>query len=301
MNYSDYDSENYSSDEDEDYAPSDDSLSEDDLAQCVNEDTLEPEETDQPAKEVKKKKKGKAVGVWKRKKEGLKLEDESCEQAKQEEEKEKGGASSADLEKKKADDLWASFLSDVGPRTHLSVPAETCVMTSKTDSENKDVLAKAASESQKLPEKTEDKPKEPAKVTITKVFDFAGEEVRVTKEVDADSKEAKSFLKTEEEENEQKVLQSQPSVPSQAPGPSKRPMGINSVLGRLGGKKQKMSTLEKSRLDWDAFKEEEGIREELASHNRGKDGYLERKSFLERVDYRQFELERNIRMSNMKR
>ena len=52
-----------------------------------------------------------------------------------------------------------------------------------------------------------------------------------------------------------------------------------------------MSTLEKSELDWEGFKEEEGIGEALAIHNRGKEGYIERKAFLDRVDHRQFEIE----------
>lgn len=52
----------------------------------------------------------------------------------------------------------------------------------------------------------------------------------------------------------------------------KRPGGMSSILGQMGGKKQKMSTLEKSKMDWDCFKSEEGITEELAIHNRGKEG-----------------------------
>lgn len=52
----------------------------------------------------------------------------------------------------------------------------------------------------------------------------------------------------------------------------KRPAGVSGILNRIGGKKQKMSTLEKSRLDWDTFKDEEGISDELAIHNRGKEG-----------------------------
>ncbi|CAB1459449.1 unnamed protein product [Pleuronectes platessa] len=47
---------------------------------------------------------------------------------------------------------------------------------------------------------------------------------------------------------------------------------MSSLLSRMGGKKQKMSTLEKSKMDWDAFKSEEGITEELAIHNRGREG-----------------------------
>ncbi|KAI4825085.1 hypothetical protein KUCAC02_020783, partial [Chaenocephalus aceratus] len=120
------------------------------------------------------------------------------------------------------------------------------------------------------PSSKDTKAPEPAKVTITQVFDFAGEEVRVNK------------------------------VPP-LPGPSvKRPAGMSSIMNRLGGKKLKMSTLEKSKMDWDAFKSEEGITEELAIHNRGKEGYVERKSFLDRVDHRQFEREKAVRQSNVK-
>ncbi len=49
---------------------------------------------------------------------------------------------------------------------------------------------------------------------------------------------------------------------------------MGSILNRFGAKKQKMSTLEKSKMDWDAFKTEEGISDELAIHNRGKEGYV---------------------------
>ena len=52
----------------------------------------------------------------------------------------------------------------------------------------------------------------------------------------------------------------------------KRAVGMSGILGQIGGKKQKMSTLEKSKMDWDTFKSEEGITEELAIHNRGKEG-----------------------------
>ena len=45
---------------------------------------------------------------------------------------------------------------------------------------------------------------------------------------------------------------------------------------------------------------EEGIGEELAIHNRGKEGYIERKAFLDQVDHRQFEIERDLRLSKMK-
>ncbi|XP_006894236.1 PREDICTED: craniofacial development protein 1-like [Elephantulus edwardii] len=124
-------------------------------------------------------------------------------------------------------------------------------------------------------------------------------EGRVTKEVDATSKEAKSFFKQNEKEKPQ--ANSPSALPSLPAGSGlKRPSGMSSLLGKIGAKKQKMSTLEKSKLDWESFKEEEGIGEELAIHNRGKEGYIERKAFLVRVDHRQFEIERDLRLSKMK-
>ncbi|KAJ8003192.1 hypothetical protein DPEC_G00166840 [Dallia pectoralis] len=304
MNYSDYDSDGYSSNEDQDYVPSDDNLSEDDMNECVREDGLEGgDQSGQQSNNVtkKKKKKGQDIGMRKRKKGGLKL-DETEEDGKVEDQmvspEDEVSAPSPkklvdeDLKKKKADDLWSSFLSDVGSKTVPSTPASQATTKQQAQPKNSTQIPKAAVEPQQA---------EPPKVTITKIFDFAGEEVRVTKEVDADSKEAKCFLKDKEENSDVPTVSSRPESRSLTPGPSvKRPTGMSSILNRLGGKKQKMSTLEKSKMDWDAFKDEEGIGDELAIHNRGKEGYVERKNFLERVDHRTFELEKKSALSGRK-
>ena len=117
--------------------------------------------------------------------------------------------------------------------------------------------------------------------------------------MDATSKEAKSFFKQNEKEKPQAAGPA--AVPPLPAGSGlKRSSGMTSLLGKIGAKKQKMSTLEKSKLDWESFKEEEGIGEELAIHNRGKEGYIERKAFLDRVDHRQFEIEQDLRLSKMK-
>ncbi|KAF3812569.1 hypothetical protein GH733_019371 [Mirounga leonina] len=193
---------------------------------------------------------------------GLSLEEEEEEDANEEsegsssEEEDEGaeqekGMGSEDARKKKEDELWASFLNYVGPKP--KVPPNTHVNGG---------------------EKTEE--------TCSKV--------RVTKEVDATSKEAKSFFKQNEKEKPPgPVAAALPALP--AGSGLKRSSGMSSLLGKIGAKKQKMSTLEKSKLDWESFKEEEGIGEELAIHNRGKKGYNERKAFLDLVDHRQFEIE----------
>ncbi|KFR15316.1 Craniofacial development protein 1, partial [Opisthocomus hoazin] len=201
----------------------------------------------------------------KRKKGGLLLEpdekeEEKAQQNEEEEEEEVDNIEQVERnreeeEKRKEDALWASFLSDVGQKPK----AGAATQAKKAEEEN------SGKKPQEKPKESE-KSKDSGKVTITKVFDFAGEEVRVTKEVDSASKEAKSFLKQQEK------LQS--AAPASRPTVSgvKRPSGMSSLLGKIGSKKQKMSTLEKSKLDWENFKEEEGIVEELAIHNRGKDG-----------------------------
>ncbi|XP_069494878.1 craniofacial development protein 1 [Ambystoma mexicanum] len=283
------DSEDYSSSEDEDYVPSGEEYSEDDVNDLVPEEAPEEEEgTPQPT--TGKRKSAKGIVSRKRKKGGLRLDPGDAGTD--------GDAAAPDfaeekvvmveeVKKKKADDLWASFLSDVGQKPKAALPANT-------QKEQSHASPKAAPPPQASPISA--KPTDAPKVTITKVFDFAGEEVRVTKEVAATSKEAQTYLKQQEEGSARPA----PAVPPASSG-IKRPAGVSSILGKIGSKKQKMSTLEKSKLDWDTFKEQEGIGDELAIHNRGKEGYIERKAFLDRVDHRQFELERDVRIKNMKK
>lgn len=288
-----------SSEEDEDYVPSGEEYSEDDVNELVKEDEVDGEEQTQKTKG--KKRKAQSIPARKRKPGGLLLEEEEEEDVSEE-----SGASSSEEEhtaaeqgedtgseaarKKKEDELWASFLNDVGPKSKVSPSPQVKKREEPEETSSNKLLVKT--------EKLE-KPKETEKVKITKVFDFAGEEVRVTKEVDATSKEAKSFFKQNDQEKPQaNVPSALPSLP--AGSGLKRSSGMSSLLGKIGAKKQKMSTLEKSKLDWESFKEEEGIGEELAIHNRGKEGYIERKAFLDRVDHRQFEIERDLRLSKMK-
>nr|XP_015861550.2 craniofacial development protein 1 [Peromyscus maniculatus bairdii] len=289
-----FDSEDFStSDEDEDYVPSGGEYSEDDVNELVKEDEVDGEE--QAEKTKGKRRKAQSIPARKRKQSGLLLEDEDDKEesggsSSGEDEEEQGGLGSENARKKKEDELWASFLNDVGPKSKAAPSSQVKAAEETEETSSNKLLAKA----DEL-----EKPKESEKMKITKVFDFAGEEVRVTKEVDAASKEAKSFLKQTEKENPQAVATST-APPLPAGSGIKRSSGMSSLLGKIGAKKQKMSTLEKSKLDWESFTEEEGIGEELALHNRGKEGYIERKAFLDRVDHRQFEIERDLRLSKMK-
>jgi hypothetical protein len=59
----------------------------------------------------------------------------------------------------------------------------------------------------------------------------------------------------------------------------------------------RLNTLEKSKLDWNKFIEEEGIKDELVRKN--KDGYLEKVAFLNRVDERQETAIKSLRVTHL--
>ena len=46
-------------------------------------------------------------------------------------------------------------------------------------------------------------------------------------------------------------------------------------------------------MDWEDFKTKEGIQEELERHN--KDGFLEKRAFLDKVELAQWEKERELK------
>ncbi|CAH0493387.1 unnamed protein product [Peronospora farinosa] len=79
------------------------------------------------------------------------------------------------------------------------------------------------------------------------------------------------------------------SVAATATRPAKKEKGLDKVLDALVEPK-KVSTIEKSSLDWDKFKEKEGIEEELTQYT--KDGYIEKQQFLQRLDLKRFEIEK---------
>ncbi|GJQ76960.1 putative craniofacial development protein [Trypoxylus dichotomus] len=162
--------------------------------------------------------------------------------------------------KKQEEDLWASFKKETNFKAR-----PTNVQTSKNDTKENDNI-----EQKKAPEK----------VKITEIFEFAGEEVKVEKEVPVNSPVAKLS-----------------HIPSGSDPPNRgksRGSGLGSLLNQIG-KKKKINTLEKSKLDWEKFKKEENLEDEITTFNKGKDGYLDRQDFLQRTDLRRFEIERDVR------
>lgn len=155
---------------------------------------------------------------------------------------------SEEEKKKRADTLWADFMKDTGFRSR----------TTKQSNEINSLKSKCSNISERQSGNTNQKVQE--KVTIKKVFEFAGEEVIVEKEVPADAPEARLLQKPSNSDTAKGVK-----------GACRASGGLKSVLNQLG-KKTKISTLEKSKIDWERYKREEKIEDELAAHNKGKDG-----------------------------
>ena len=113
------------------------------------------------------------------------------------------------------------------------------------------------------------------KVLITEQRNFAGENVTVTREVDAKSKDA-----------------------AQAAGRAReRTRGIDFVLAVIE-KKKRVNIVDKSRIDWKDFKRDNAaVQKELDHHNKSGDKYLDKQAFLQRSEWREFQQERDKRLA----
>ncbi|XP_018113308.1 craniofacial development protein 1 isoform X2 [Xenopus laevis] len=216
---SDCDSEEYSSSEDEDYVPSGGEYSEDDINDLVKESgDDEDEEGSKKSSDVKSnKKRSKNYPARKRKKGVLVLGSQEVGENSESQDTATGEKEDdifseikqkklEEAKKKREEDLWSSFLSDVGQKPKQQ-PLPSSSVNNQTPVEKPEVQVQ-----NKETEKQED-----SKMTITKVYDFAGEEVRVTKEVDSSSKEAMAFIKQQEKsQQEPSPVSSKTSVPGES-------------------------------------------------------------------------------------
>ncbi|MCO5591421.1 hypothetical protein L7F22_045404 [Adiantum nelumboides] len=110
------------------------------------------------------------------------------------------------------------------------------------------------------------------KLVVSEVRDFAGEEIKVTKLVDPNSKAAEELKRRQSS------------------------AGVDKLLQQIE-KKPKLNVLDKSRKDWTDFKGEKQIEEELESYNKSGDKYTDRVAFLQRSDIREYERERDARLA----
>ena len=163
-------------------------------------------------------------------------------------------------------------------------------------------------------------------ITIKRTYEFAGESVSEEKEVAKSSAEARLYLESIRREQEQQERQRQSAYQAsntrcnngggaRSGGPPlRRPKKRISTLdpsaallstsnpstgkGGVNSKKaanKKLTTIEKSKLDWAGFVDREGITDELDEHSRAKEGYLGRMDFLSRVQANRDEEARKAR------
>lgn len=109
------------------------------------------------------------------------------------------------------------------------------------------------------------------KEEVIEIRKFAGREIQVKKTIGA---------------GESELYQSKSNKPQSS---------LEKVLADIKGPSG-VSTVAKSSIDWDNYKEEEGLNDELRGVS--KDGQLGKKDFLQRCDVRNFEIEKEQRLRN---
>ncbi|XP_031634263.1 craniofacial development protein 1 [Contarinia nasturtii] len=195
------------------------------------------------------------------------------------------------------DALWASFLGNTGQKSVVKSENKKSTEPSKqVTSTSNGNSTQAIKKIPKPPVRTEQKK------VVTEIFEFAGEKVEIKKKVKVTDEKPVADTTADSKKVAAKPGPSLPFGRSRGSGGGGAggSSGLSSLLGQIG-KKNKLSVLEKSKLDWNGFKQTEGIDEELQTHNKGRDGYLERQDFLQRTDLRQFEIEKNLRAVTRKK
>ncbi|KAJ9295159.1 hypothetical protein DTO271G3_6329 [Paecilomyces variotii] len=158
-------------------------------------------------------------------------------------------------------------------------------------------------------------------IKIKRTYKFAGEMITEEKLVPKDSAEAKLFLSNEGKDNAETTIDVDDAEAKKAAVKLRRPLRKYSRFdpnppgfikkswekqpsGDITGentdsKGPKLNTVEKSRLDWAAYVDQAGIKDELNVHSRAKEGYLGRMDFLDRMEAKREEERRQARLKGL--
>jgi len=188
----------------------------------------------------------------------------------------------SESKKSEVDDLWASLQAESEPKKKKKKTADPGVSAGKKKKEDasKSSLAmlgllgppkKKAAKTldaasiaalrKKASEEEAPKQKVPS-ITVMEEQDFAGEKVMVEKVMVVGSKDHEEWKKKQQK------------------------TGIDAVLAAIGPKKM-CTTLNKSDIDWQQFKAEAKITDELETHKKS-GGFLEKQEFIARTEERWF-------------
>lgn len=166
-------------------------------------------------------------------------------------------------------------------------------------------------------------------ITIKHSYEFAGQTVSEEKRVHRDSAEAKLYLSRQDEKppdtpnmrtGEDGVVLRRPLKRASRfePNPTGEVKGLPLHKQRLrtpsradvlaqqqrlddeakafGGKAQRLNTVQKSALDWASHVDAEGLKDELDVYGRSKHGYMDKMDFLQNVQGRKDQEERQARL-----
>lgn len=169
-------------------------------------------------------------------------------------------------------------------------------------------------------------------VTIKHSYQFAGQTINEEKQVHRDSAEAKLFLANTkavesadpiQKMSKEGVLVRRPLKRASMfePNPTGEVKGLPVHKQRLrtpsradvialqkrideenkaaGGKTQRLNTVQKSKLDWASHVDAEGLKDELNDYGRSKQGYMEKMDFLQNVQGRRDNDERQARLQGV--
>lgn len=137
----------------------------------------------------------------------------------------------------------------------------------------------------------------PSTITIKRSYVFAGETQTEERTVLADSEEARLYL-TQQASNATTTTTTARGMITSSKPPLRRPTKRKSMFAASGNdvdaaaaaaKGPKLNTLEKSKLDWAAQVDREGISDELSEARKAKGTYLGRLEFLGRMDMKREE------------
>lgn len=180
--------------------------------------------------------------------------------------------------KRKYNNLKEGTISENAMNTWEEMMKESTVRLSRHAGSNRSVISDAVEE-----------PKADLKeeqITIERTYKFAGETIHEKKTVPKFSAEGQEYLKNLKFKNN--APNSNPTEKTADNATQhlnlRRPLKREPILEKIisGSIKPKLTTLEKSKLDWVNYVDKEGITDELNLHNR--DGYLAKQDFLDRVE-----------------
>jgi len=176
--------------------------------------------------------------------------------------------------------LWAQMAS--GPK---ATPADE---KKETDTPTSDAIVRPPQKVSAAPP-LQAQEAEPT-ILIKRTYDFAGQTMTEEKQVLASSAEAKLYVADLERQKQATSHNDTTSTASSsAKPPLRRPKKRVSMFGNAfnpetAQETKKLTTLEKSKLDWAQHVDQHGISEELTEHSKAKDTYLGRMDFLGRME-----------------